>query len=75
MKNAERQKTLDEQKWLASEAKGCDQSGKMAWCDLCRFRLDDGCFATQEERTRVSLCATAYNRMIRAKIRLQRGDK
>ena len=75
MKNAERQKTLDEQKWLASEAKGCDQSGFMPWCEFCNFRLDDGCLATQAERERGSLCATAYNRMIRAKIRLQRGDK
>lgn len=39
MKNCERQKWCDEQKWLTSEAKGCDQSGKMKVND---FKVGDG---------------------------------
>lgn len=77
MKNSERQKTLDEQKWLASEAKGCDQSGQMDWCGYCILKCFDGCIAIQAERECDNLCAKAYNRMVRSKAKtcLQRNGK
>ena len=64
MKNIERQRLLDEQKWLASEAKGCDQSGKMDWCGYCKYN-ESGCNETQLDREMNCYCATAYNKMVR----------
>ena len=34
MTNQERQKLLDEEKWLASEKAGYDKAGGMDWCFL-----------------------------------------
>ena len=65
MKNVERQKQLDEQKWYVSEAKGESQSGKMDWCNFCKHQYKGCCLKTQEEREEKCLCATAYNRMKR----------
>ena len=66
MKNFERQKQLDEQKWYVSEAKGESQSGKMNWCNHCQHQYKGYCLKTQEDREKKCLCATAYNRMKRA---------
>jgi hypothetical protein len=79
MTNKERQKKLDERKWVVSEEFEADMSGKMPWCsycgmqglDLCGDGRDKGihtiCTATQEDREGQCLCATAYNRMQRAR--------
>lgn len=69
MTNKERQKSLDKKKWFVSEEFEADMSGFMPWCNLCDYRdvIDYGCTATQEEREGQCLCATAYNRMKRAK--------
>jgi hypothetical protein len=78
MKNIERQKQLDEKKWIESEKQEFDMSGKMPWCsycgmqgfDLCGDGKDKGiptiCTSTQEERESQCFCATAYNRMKRS---------
>ena len=66
MKNKERQRQLDEQKWYVSEANGESQSGKMDWCFYCDKQFKECCVETQEEREKKSLCAKAYNRMVRA---------
>lgn len=70
MKNFERQKKLDEKKWIASEKKGFDMSAWMQWCGYCdkKTGLCGTCTATQEEREGQCLCATAYNRMQRARL-------
>lgn len=69
MTNKERQKSLDKKKWLASEKIFFDMSGFMPYCKVCKERdlIDGGCIATQEEREGQCLCATAYNRMQRAR--------
>ena len=65
MTNLQRQKKLDEQKWLMSEAKGCDQSGKMDWCTYCEWEEKSECLETQLDREMNCLCAKAWNRMVR----------
>lgn len=69
MTNKERQKSLDKKKWLESEKKGEDLSGKMPYCNDChnRYLFEERCGVTQEEREQKCLCATAYNRMQRAR--------
>lgn len=66
MKNKERQKRLDINKWLESEKQGEDMSGAMLYCDACeKQRNGYWCGCTQDERETQCLCATAYNRMRR----------
>lgn len=69
MTNKERQKSLDKKKWLESEKQEFDMSGFMAYCEYCDNRggMHGECQATQEEREKDCLCATAYNRMKRAR--------
>lgn len=73
MTNYQRQKKLDEQKYLVSEAKQSDQSGIMPYCDYCNYSyykqtgIVVGCGKPQNEREENCLCATAYNRMVRAR--------
>lgn len=67
MKNVERQKQLDEQKYLLSESRKYDMSGKMDYCDYCIYCTDGKCKAEQLEREAKTICATAYNRQIRKK--------
>lgn len=77
MKNIERQKKLDEQKWLTSEGMGYDRSGCMDWCMYCEKQISTAnqinsksfwrCDISQEERESKCLCAKAYNRMVREK--------
>ena len=65
MFNCERQRILDKKKWIVSEDKKEDMSGKMNYCAYCYYRdlFEEYCTATQEERESQCLCATAYNRM------------
>lgn len=69
MTNKERQKSLEKKKWLASERKCEDLSGKMPYCKRCYYHgLNYGdvvCLASQDKRETDCLCATAYNRMQR----------
>jgi hypothetical protein len=67
MTNKERQKQLDKQKWMASEAKTSDQSGNMDYCKHCDRNSCGNCSATQDERRGLCICARAYNRMVRRK--------
>jgi hypothetical protein len=68
MKNKERQKKLDEQKWLESEKEFCDKTGEMPYCFYCLYQTQYlVCQATQEERENGCICAKAYNKMVRNK--------
>lgn len=68
MTNKERQKQLDEQKWLISEQYGEDLSGKMTYCIKCDcMNCLHRCLATQEERVKFCLCAKAYNKLNKTK--------
>lgn len=62
MKNIERQKSLDKEKWLLSESEKQDMSGKMGYCRFCNSCNDGVCVASQCEREKGGLCAIAYNR-------------
>jgi hypothetical protein len=63
MKNTERQKSLDKQKWLMSEEVGTDLSGEMLYCEFCFYKdLDGFCPISQQERENKCLCAKAWNR-------------
>ena len=66
MTNIERQKSLDKKKWIASERAGTDQSGKMLWCDSCKYGTRDfKCEIGQAQREKECACARAYNAMKR----------
>ena len=71
MTNKQRQRKLDEIKYLQSEIASEDLSGKMGWCNSCANQSKDNgycsCLATQQERESDCLCAKAYNRMCRNK--------
>lgn len=77
MTNKERQHSLDKKKWIASESVGFDMSGAMDYCAVCESNERMTCVAPQDEREKNTLCATAYNRLIRAKAKmcLQRNGK
>lgn len=77
MKNQDRQRSLDKKKWFASEKHGTDMSGAMPYCKFCEKRFGMTCRADQSERTKDSLCAIAYNRLVRnqQKNRLQPDGK
>jgi hypothetical protein len=65
MKNAERQKSLDKQKWLESEKENADMSGAMDYCDFCACQtIDRDCAMKPNERVSTCRCATAYNTMV-----------
>lgn len=71
MKNTERQKSLDKQKWVMSEECECDLSGEMLYCEFCFYKdLDGLCPVSQDQRESQCLCAKAYNRMKRNKINI-----
>lgn len=63
MTNKERQKKLDEIKWLDSESCGYDRSGRQAYCHYCDYQTEFLCKASQEEREKNCLCAKAYNKL------------
>lgn len=66
MKNTERQKSLDAKKYIESEKQKKDMSGKMPWCAFCPQKAElDTCVAPHESRVLSSLCARAYNRMVK----------
>lgn len=70
--NKERQRQLDEEKWLESEKQGFDMGGCMLYCQYCdkadhRHKTELGkCYATQDQRVADCLCAKAYNKMQKA---------
>ena len=65
--NKEKQRQLDEAKWLESQNFGQDMSGKMEWCIYCPYCDISNCKASPDQRyiTKNCLCAKAYNKMIR----------
>lgn len=66
MDNKKRQKNLDKRKWLNSEKENRDLSGKMNYCMYCRHSGEcANCLLSQDNREDWTVCATAYNRMIR----------
>lgn len=69
MTNEERQKKLDEQKWLESEKKGLDMTGRMDYCYSCLHQSLEAsqCGVSQSCRESNYLCAKAYNSMRRKK--------
>lgn len=68
MKNTERQKSLDAKKYIESEKQGKDMSGAMPWCAYCPQKGElDTCIAPHESRVLSSLCARAYNKMVKGK--------
>lgn len=68
MKNADRQKKLDEKKWLSSEKYEKDLSGNMWYCLKCeKMNCRHNCTSTQKEREEKSLCAIAYNKYYKVK--------
>lgn len=77
MTNKNRQRSLDRKKWLVSEKLKWDMSGAMPYCDFCEKRFGMTCKADQSDRTKDSLCAIAYNRLVRSqqKNRLQPNGK
>jgi hypothetical protein len=65
MTNKERQKSLDNKKFEASQKANRDLSGDMEYCSYCTYKLGQSCFAKQEEKESNNLCARSYNRMVR----------
>lgn len=65
MTNKENQKRLDNKKIKEQEKTGKDMSGKMYYCQCCKYRDGDFCISTNEERVKKSLCSTADNRLKR----------
>ena len=71
MDNKKRQSWLDKKKWAESEAQGFDMSGCMPYCEKCEHAdhshpTENGkCYAAQEKREKLCLCARAYNKMSR----------
>ena len=71
MTNKARQKSLDKQKWAESEKNGYDMGGCMLYCQFCEKAdhsdptMNGSCYSSQQERENLSLCAIAYNRMVR----------
>lgn len=65
MTNKDRQKSLDKKKWLLSEKVGTDQSGKMLWCESCKYCNLGKCGISHEQRNNENSCARAYNAMAR----------
>lgn len=67
MKNPERQKMLDEQKWNESSSSKRDLSGAMDYCAYCQYLIAEphriDCKITHEQRVEKLACAKAYNRM------------
>lgn len=70
MTNDKRQASLDNQKWKDSQRLGTDQSGLMYYCDHCEFQCSENadckCQLPHNTRVEKNICATAYNRMVRA---------
>lgn len=70
MKNVDRQRRLDEEKWVESEKACADMSGQMPYCDFCREQSASfDCEMNPNERVSTCRCATAYNLMV------SRGNK
>lgn len=65
MTNKENQKRLDNKKIKEQEKTGKDMSGRMYYCQCCKYRDGNFCISTNEERIEKSLCSTADNRLKR----------
>ena len=71
MSNKEKQQKLDIEKWLASEKCGYDRAGSMDWCNYCKAQKQSTIakgkvFCANKEKD-TTTCATAYNRMRKAR--------
>lgn len=68
-KLTETQERLDKKKWFESKELGADKSGKMSYCDSCKFQstLTQNCIASQDQRVCQCLCAKAYNKFVKNK--------
>lgn len=66
MTNKERQQSLDNQKYLASEKANIDLSGVMPYCKACPHRDAEYemCAITHEQRVAETSCAKAFNRSV-----------
>lgn len=62
----EQQIQLDVEKWTASEATHCDQSGNMRYCQGCSHCISSHCDATQDARVAYSLCARNLRKIKKA---------
>ena len=68
--NKENQLERNREKYFESQAYGQDMSGKMPWCDYCRYCNEFKCTAySQRFIDENTVCAKAYNRM------MQNGSK
>lgn len=73
MTNRQRQKCLDKAKWLESEKQGHDMGGCMLYCQYCEHAdhshpTESGkCYASYEEMSKNCYCATAFNKLGKAK--------
>lgn len=62
MKNTERQKILDKEKWESSIKNQFDMSGKMNYCVKCKYRDNfKNCTIEHNQRVQESSCAKAFN--------------
>lgn len=64
MKNTDRQKLLDQEKYFTSQNYKRDTSGMMYYCNGCDYRNKPHheCTISHEERVKKSACAKAYNK-------------
>lgn len=64
MTNPERQLQIDKKKWLESEKRGYDMSGKMKICSVCEHqnKACEECTIDYLETFTTSACAKAYNK-------------
>ena len=69
MKNSERQKKLDEEKYFKGIEMGKDPSGTMPYCYTCenQTQINRACKICHEERVKNDSCAKAYNKLNRRK--------
>lgn len=71
MTNTENQKRLDRKKWTESQKAGEDLSGKMFYCDGCKYQKMTSfgettyCVVPHERRVEEEVCSTSYNRVVR----------
>ena len=73
MKNTERQKQLDDQKYFASQRWQKDMSGSMEYCSGCEYkdRPFFVCKISHDERVKKTACAKAFNEIHKNKYRIK----
>lgn len=69
MKNIDRQKYLDIEKYFASQTYQRDTSGMMYYCTDCDYRNKphNECTISHEERVEKCACAKAFNKLQKCK--------